>query len=797
MPNHQNHEDKYFEKIPPPSTIFEHFKLFLYKTYRILIYSPETLDDMVYTQGEIVLSKRAVGVYGITKRVALFSAFITLFVFNFITLNITQKFVALSSTAGNCEEIPKPWTIDGILADRNGYWSGQNGFQSNQACYEFSIFNFETNIEEYKIWLKTIDVAIQSVGELAKSQDLGTNLLYWSSWAFSSPTNSSTGPVEQTVILTGSPRYIMNNENIQGTISNVHSDCDLTASSQSYDVATATISTIFDMSPDGIGSYPLCQGIINAKLLGWNPMITGNTFAINIDVIALFTALAVAERVNGPTTLDRYVTFTEVSKAVWTDGVEYSIVDKYDPGYPGMAPVTCVGPTNGSSDQWNCLLRIGSSYGIPFLTDRGANATFPEKCDCTSENGNSTICDNFNLLLGLIVFDHKSNPALIAGYPEEFQPIIPFLEVFYVPPLFPAKSANRLSFYPAFAAMFGQNSTVMQSVTWRSDMYSFTSTSFGTGSFIIINSFSNIQSGVTADNLQLDDGACADQITTKKFYRFYDNRWGPLVESYYQCTMSFSDAVLNAAGIASGTAGLIVPMSILFLMYMCMGLGALRMLLRTSSSSKENANVEIVVVNHEVDRKEDPMVDLVEVYPDRHSELSYSKVTVSSPKKKEKKDLSIKFADVSPDRQIESSNRYINMNIASPKKEDISINLLEVYPDRYDELSLLDLDGNHQSNNSSISAEKWIPGLSLIGLAVNISSPSSPSFGTTRSEFLQYQLRRRKELMSDRRYNTLSQEELSALIVNEYNTSKNIPKVKSIIKRKKVTFSPNKTHSYT
>ena len=145
---------------------------------------------MVYVDGEIALSKRAVGIYGITKRAALFGAFITLFALNFITLNMTQKFVALSSTAGNCEEIPKPWTVSALLADRNGYWSGQKGFESNEASYQFSLFNFEATIEEYKIWLKTIDAAIADLGKVAKTQDLATNLLYWSSWTFSSPTNS-------------------------------------------------------------------------------------------------------------------------------------------------------------------------------------------------------------------------------------------------------------------------------------------------------------------------------------------------------------------------------------------------------------------------------------------------------------------------------------------------------------------------------------------------------------------------------------------------------------------------------
>ena len=144
MHHHPHYLDE-FKDIPTPTTLLGHLKLHIWKTLKILTHSTETLDDMVYMGGETVLSPFAVGLYGILKRVALFGVFIALFASNFITLNITQKFVALSKTAGNCEEIPKSWTIS-ILADRNGYWSGQEGFMSNEASYQFILFNFEENI---------------------------------------------------------------------------------------------------------------------------------------------------------------------------------------------------------------------------------------------------------------------------------------------------------------------------------------------------------------------------------------------------------------------------------------------------------------------------------------------------------------------------------------------------------------------------------------------------------------------------------------------------------------------------
>ena len=294
---------------------------------------------------------------------------------------------------------------------------------------------------------------------------------------------------------------------------------------------------------------------------------------------------------------------------------------------------------------------------------RGANTTDPVPCDCAS-NGNSTACDDFNLLLGLIVFDHKSQPSLIAGYPEAFQPIIPFLEVFYVPPLFPAKSANRQSFYPAFAAMFGQNSTKMQSASWRSEAYSYTSTTFGTGSIIAISSFSNIQSGVTPDNLQLQDGACADQISTVNFKNFYTNSWGPLVETYYQCTMSFSDAVLNAAGIASGTAGLLVPVGLLCMMYLCIGCGALRML--GSSNTKEvNEKENILVEAREGVENKNKEYEKVEYEEIEDEEVEYEEVEYEEEEEEEEEETN-KNVDIEEKKEVESFSEK-----ASPAEENI------------------------------------------------------------------------------------------------------------------------------
>ena len=53
-------------------------------------------------------------------------------------------------------------------------------------------------------------------------------------------------------------------------------------------------------------------------------------------------------RVNGDNTLDKFVRITLVASATWySEKRKYAVVDVYDPNYPGMSPVTCVGPDSG------------------------------------------------------------------------------------------------------------------------------------------------------------------------------------------------------------------------------------------------------------------------------------------------------------------------------------------------------------------------------------------------------------------------------------------------------------------
>ena len=163
--------------------------------------------------------------------------------------------------------------------------------------------------------------------------------------------------------------------------------------------------------------------------------------------------MAVAYRVNGPQTLAKYITIDIWTEFTFND-VLYQVVRKYDNLYPQMAPMFCLGPKGGDLDNWNCLIKIGKSFGIPYMMHAGALSSYPEKCDCSTSVGQLDACNQMNLLAGAIVYDVTTNKAATEGFPAKAIPFLPAMEFFYVPPLQSAAMANEFAFFPAWAGKF-------------------------------------------------------------------------------------------------------------------------------------------------------------------------------------------------------------------------------------------------------------------------------------------------------------------------------------------------------
>lgn len=270
-----------------------------------------------------------------------------------------------------------------------------------------------------------------------------------------------------------------------------------------------------------------CNETLNSRLLGYNPLTDGSTVTITVDVASLFATMVVANDVNGPNSMNKFVSIDKYTDFSY-EGVEFEVYRKYDPVYQDMQPIYCLGPKGSNASYWNCLLKIGDSYGVPFFTHSGANNEYAQKCDCTTSAGKSDACNQFNFLSGVILHDYSTNSSnVIHSMPDNIRTFLPALEFFYKPPVNSPSTANQLAFYPAWAAVHGQGLPQYQDPDWRQNAYSFTQTSsFGTGSIIVFaTSRSSQDYSVSPYKYQVRKGACSDSFSSPHFPAFYDNPW--------------------------------------------------------------------------------------------------------------------------------------------------------------------------------------------------------------------------------------------------------------------------------
>lgn len=306
----------------------------------------------------------------------------------------------------------------------------------------------------------------------------------------------------------------------------MHVDCNMAQSSFNYDFPTATLEMFFSYS--AMMMDPSCNATLNPYLLGYNPLVTGDVFQINLDANSLFSALVTSYKVNGPLTMDSFITIDQFAQFKFR-GVWYQVIRKYDSTHADMAPIYCLGPKYQDSSTYNCLLKMGNSYVIPFLTHAGSGgAQDPIRCQCSAPNGHSATCDEYNLISGALVYDYSKNASYTSHFPAAMVPFLPALEFFYIPPVQNGSTANYNAFSAAWAATIGYNNSKYnyKNPTWRKSAYEFGITaSFGYPAIVAFHSYTSFDASVSPNKYQLRNGACADSVSTPYFDNFIDNPW--------------------------------------------------------------------------------------------------------------------------------------------------------------------------------------------------------------------------------------------------------------------------------
>ena len=211
------------------------------------------------------------------------------------------------------------------------------------------------------------------------------------------------------------------------------------------------------------------------------------------------------------------------------------------------------------------MLKFGDSYGIPYYQHFGTNTTHPEPCVCGS-NGNSKECNDFNFLIGVMLYDHTKNISYHGGeyayqkgqYTEEEKAFLPILEFFYGGPLNEPESAIRSNEDVYHAAWLSISHAEADEThadlyrfneSYRQSSYEFSRTTFGTASLLSFHAHSKYhQHGINMYSFQMTNGSCTDSYFSEDFHGLVDRPWGPLNEVYYQCTNWPFDAFFNGIG---------------------------------------------------------------------------------------------------------------------------------------------------------------------------------------------------------------------------------------------------------
>ncbi len=507
----------------------------------------ELLGDKLYSSLRSVIGLRYIILFGVTVSLSFLLLFLYFTYQNFVNAFIKNKFIALNTDAGNCTYVQKSNT-QSIKLDSEGHWEGQSDFILSKSLYQFYFNNFKVSHDDWALYVQSVATDLRNLTDIMEQNDLSVNLLYWSSWYYFYESNNYT----QALYPDCAPKYIMYCDETSGTVSNIDHDCPVTYSSNTYDLSTGLIGTYFNF--DDFEAEVKCKNTLNIYDLGFSG--TSSTISLTMDATTIMTALAVAYNINGDETYGYFDTIDAPIGPTLYHSYTYTAYRRFDAFYPEMVPMWCI--ERAEDYQKHCVVKLGSSYGIPFFHQRGNNLTFPERCNCSSATYVREYCDQFSLLFGMFTWNISANTAITSGYDDDFKYLIPVIEYLFEEGR-TVKNASEASYTAAWVSYYGQqvSNPLFTDQTYRNEIYAFSnSTSFGPASLITYYVGSPTDATVSAAKYQLYNGSCSNSLYFDSDYytSLEENVFATLVESYYQCTATWFTALNNAIGIATGTA---------------------------------------------------------------------------------------------------------------------------------------------------------------------------------------------------------------------------------------------------
>ena len=296
--------------------------------------------------------------------------------------------------SSNCETILVSNTGQ-YMATEYGLWEGAVGFNYSQAAYSIYLTNWQESESEFAKDMNILYTnALIPIGQQMSKQNLGMNVLYWTSY------NQIPGGVNlaQRFSPTGDPIVIFDREHVGGIISSINGICNISSSITRFYPNEGKI--YLQMNYEQYIHSFICNSSLPPYFAGYVPGMNSEIFEAKLDIRSLFTSMAVNLQI---LKFSEIVSIEGLSQWILLDGVNYFLSYYYDPKFPGMTPIACITTQN----QQFCTIQVGSIYGVPFFHHAGNNTQFPQQCLCdelTEEDLSNDVhmCNMFQFLAGVL-----------------------------------------------------------------------------------------------------------------------------------------------------------------------------------------------------------------------------------------------------------------------------------------------------------------------------------------------------------------------------------------------------------
>jgi hypothetical protein len=473
----------------------------------------------------------------------MFAAYLYFLINGYYTA-VNENYISLDKHSGSCSQVTKPIT-GSYLADIHGNWEGNTEFKYSQSLYSFKFFNMYATDSELKSVLLTLDDELRLLGQKGMNQTLTYNLLILISYKRLFKINDY-DTNEQLFSFTAQPQYVFNRRYVTYDLATYDNlDCGVTSHSE-VDVNTGIISTSCSYEEYKLAG---CNEIIPATKLGYDASRMGDNFKLSIDLRTHSLAISVNLGILNPplyglekVPLPLWVREDFGEGDIYTVFMDEFVLSAYvDPLIPGMEPLACFQLRDALELGVRCALVLqGVTLAIPTINE------WLFECTSCSSNGTDPYCPYFDVVVSAIVMEGIQVLQLFKDYSaaelNNFS--------YYMSPLVSESNSNE-----AFEWCGGKNC-----------------------SLISFNLYDSDNQRVNDQFYSVPEGACNNIFSTENWATMATTAPESLTETYYECHKFWSDALLDATGIASGNTTTFVPMLLLLfipILYLYLNLAGL------------------------------------------------------------------------------------------------------------------------------------------------------------------------------------------------------------------------------